>query len=325
MDSELHKIEVPTPFPVGDVNCYLIKADPLTLIDTGPRTDDAYKFLVAEIRKAGYSPDDIEQIVLTHGHVDHTGLAATICRERFARAGKPPQVFIHAADGVRVASYEEFMASRVDSYLEMIAIGGVPPAEQPKISRQALTDYYLGFGESVPEVTLLKEGDTVVTGIGLLETLWTPGHSVGSSCFLCKELGIMFSGDHVIATISSNPSLDYEDQENIPMLKYFDSLSKVEEHSKLVALPGHRDYINDVTARIAELREEYAQKFDKMRTFLTKKPQTLYDLSRQLYGDYDQSSLVLALAETYDVLKILSRDGAAKVESSNGAVKATSP
>ena len=29
------RIPLPTPFAVGDVNTYLIAADPLTLIDTG--------------------------------------------------------------------------------------------------------------------------------------------------------------------------------------------------------------------------------------------------------------------------------------------------
>jgi len=324
-DSGLHKIEVPTPFPVGDVNCYLIEGNPLTLIDTGPRTDEAYACLVSGVKGVGYSLGDIGQIVLTHGHVDHTGLAATISRERITRVGKPPQVFIHSADGERVATYEDFMAYRVRSYLGMISLGGVPLEDQPGIPRQALTEYYLRFGESVPEVTLLKEDDTVSTGIGILETLWTPGHSQGSSCFLCKDSGMMFSGDHILATISSNPSLDYEDQEHIPMLTYFDSLSKVDKHKELLALTGHRDPISDVSARIAGLRGEYTAKFDQMRTYLTREPQTLYGLSRQLYGDYDQSSLVLALAETYDVLKILSRDGAARIESFDGVVKARSP
>ena len=31
-------LSIPTPFYVGDVNVYLIKEDPLTLIDVGPKT-----------------------------------------------------------------------------------------------------------------------------------------------------------------------------------------------------------------------------------------------------------------------------------------------
>ena len=35
------RIEIPTPFPVGSVNCYLIEGSPLTLIDTGPKTSES--------------------------------------------------------------------------------------------------------------------------------------------------------------------------------------------------------------------------------------------------------------------------------------------
>ena len=34
-------LSIPTPFYVGDVNVYLIKEDPLTLIDVGPKTKEA--------------------------------------------------------------------------------------------------------------------------------------------------------------------------------------------------------------------------------------------------------------------------------------------
>ena len=33
-------LSIPTPFYVGDVNVYLIKEDPVTLIDVGPKTPD---------------------------------------------------------------------------------------------------------------------------------------------------------------------------------------------------------------------------------------------------------------------------------------------
>ena len=44
-------IAIPTPFYVGDVNVYLIKEDPLTLIDVGPKTDDAADVLREKFKK----------------------------------------------------------------------------------------------------------------------------------------------------------------------------------------------------------------------------------------------------------------------------------
>jgi hypothetical protein len=34
----IEKLVVPTPFPVGPINLYLIIDEPMTLVDTGPKT-----------------------------------------------------------------------------------------------------------------------------------------------------------------------------------------------------------------------------------------------------------------------------------------------
>jgi glyoxylase-like metal-dependent hydrolase (beta-lactamase superfamily II) len=56
-------LSVPTPFYVGDVNVYLIKEDPLTLIDCGPKTAEAHKTLREKLRRNGVEFADIERIV----------------------------------------------------------------------------------------------------------------------------------------------------------------------------------------------------------------------------------------------------------------------
>jgi glyoxylase-like metal-dependent hydrolase (beta-lactamase superfamily II) len=38
-------IPIPTLFPVGPVNVHLIENDPITLVDTGPHTDEAWEAL----------------------------------------------------------------------------------------------------------------------------------------------------------------------------------------------------------------------------------------------------------------------------------------
>ena len=35
---DIHKIIIPTPYAVGDVNAFLVKGDTLTLFDAGPKT-----------------------------------------------------------------------------------------------------------------------------------------------------------------------------------------------------------------------------------------------------------------------------------------------
>src|SRR5438309_10042125 len=83
-------LTIPTPFYVGDVNVYLIREDPLTLIDVGPKTDGAYSNLVEKLGRVGVRLADIRRIVLTHAHEDHCGLAKRVRDE-----AKEAEIFVH--------------------------------------------------------------------------------------------------------------------------------------------------------------------------------------------------------------------------------------
>src|SRR5205085_4268821 len=83
-------ISLPTPIYIGAVNVYLIKEDPVTLIDTGPKTTEAIDALRAGLRQAGISVSDIRRIVLTHAHEDHCGLARSLRDE-----ANDAEVFVH--------------------------------------------------------------------------------------------------------------------------------------------------------------------------------------------------------------------------------------
>ncbi|MCB0201931.1 MAG: MBL fold metallo-hydrolase, partial [Anaerolineae bacterium] len=66
--SRLHRITVPTPFAVGPVHAYLAEGDPLTLVDTGPDTEDALAALQGGLAGLGYDVSDVQRIVITHSH-----------------------------------------------------------------------------------------------------------------------------------------------------------------------------------------------------------------------------------------------------------------
>src|SRR5881392_1246442 len=83
-------ITLPTPFYIGPVNVYLIKDDPITLIDTGPKTKETVDVLRAGLRNAGISISDIRRIVLTHAHEDHCGLARQVRDE-----AKNAEILVH--------------------------------------------------------------------------------------------------------------------------------------------------------------------------------------------------------------------------------------
>src|SRR4051794_2840831 len=86
---------IPLPLPhIGSINAWLLPGEPLALIDTGPCDDAALAELEAGLRRAGVRLEDLELVLVTHHHLDHSGLAATIA----------------ARSGARIAAYERAAA-----------------------------------------------------------------------------------------------------------------------------------------------------------------------------------------------------------------------
>src|SRR5207253_11161969 len=112
-------ISLPTPFYIGAVNDYLIKEDPITIIDTGPKTREAVDALCAGLRQNGLTTGDIRRIVLTHAHEDHCGLARSLRDE-----AKDAEVFVHGWEtGHRAARLEH------EENLRLLQRAGVPDDE----------------------------------------------------------------------------------------------------------------------------------------------------------------------------------------------------
>src|SRR5438067_13770181 len=99
-------ISLPTPFYIGAVNVYLVKEDPITIIDTGPKTGEAVDALRAALRQNGLTTGDIRRLVLTHAHDDHCGLARSARDE-----AKEAEVVVRAREtghgGARLEHKEE--------------------------------------------------------------------------------------------------------------------------------------------------------------------------------------------------------------------------
>jgi glyoxylase-like metal-dependent hydrolase (beta-lactamase superfamily II) len=69
-------IEIPIPVPLKFVNCYLTKTTAgWHLIDTGFNTDEAKAAWKNAFEILHIAPKDVVEIVLSHFHPDHIGLA----------------------------------------------------------------------------------------------------------------------------------------------------------------------------------------------------------------------------------------------------------
>ena len=96
----IHRIPLPTPFQIGDVNAWLLRGEPLTLVDAGPLMEETEARLDAGLAALGVAVEDLELIVLTHQHDDHVGLAGELRRRSGAEvAGIAPLAAFLADSG----------------------------------------------------------------------------------------------------------------------------------------------------------------------------------------------------------------------------------
>ena len=193
-------VEIPLPLPhIGSVNAWLLKGDPLTLVDTGPRDDRALAALEAGLRREGVRLEDVELVLGTHHHLDHIGLAATIQRRSGAR------IAVLDATAGYVERYADRTAMDRRFSRALMAHHGVPAAVIA--DTEGFWDYLFDGAERFDADVRLRDGDRIRAGGRDLRVLARPGHSTTDTLFVDDADGIAFVGDHLLARISSNTEI----------------------------------------------------------------------------------------------------------------------
>ncbi|HEY3211366.1 MAG TPA: MBL fold metallo-hydrolase [Actinomycetota bacterium] len=210
----------------GVVNFYLIEdGGKLALIDAGTPRD--WNLLARTIADLGRRLSDLETILLTHAHSDHTGFA-----ER-ARVAAEASVWIHAADGE-------------------VAKGGKPGKNDGKTSSYLLRpEFYRtlfsllrrGAGKIIPihEVSTFADGGRLDVP-GHPRAVHAPGHTPGSAALFLEERRILLTGDTLV---TKNPLTGRIGPQIMPSALNRDtqqalrSIDLLEAIRADVILPGH--------------------------------------------------------------------------------------
>ena len=140
-------------FDAGSLAVYLFDGEEPALVDAG--TAASAETVIDGMAECGVDPADLEHLVVSHVHVDHSGGASALVEEN-----PDLDVYIH----------------------EMTAPHLADPGELIESSREAMGEHFGRMGEQgpVPETNIVgvpDEGLTVEAGGGTLELVHAPGHS----------------------------------------------------------------------------------------------------------------------------------------------------
>lgn len=310
-DACVHRLSLPTPYPVGRVNAYVLPGDPPSLVDCGVLSSRSLTELEEGLGRLGLRPEELGSLFLTHSHYDHAGAAAELGRRTGAR------VHYHAA------SPERPERSRSD-FQEALRRYGAPEdliALLDLMNRQGER-----FGEALegaPARVLVTDGEMFQAGQLTLRALHTPGHNAGHLCYLAEEAGLIFCGDLLLPTITPNPLPHFDEaapRGRRPSLElYLASVARVEALGPLRGYGGHGDPMPDTVAVARHAREAIARRQDTLRSLCEQHPgSTLFSLAERLFGEATGLGRVLAFTEVLAHCDVLEDRGEIEVDHAAG-------
>lgn len=297
----VHKIRVPTPFPVGPTNVWLIEGKPLTIVDTGPLTDEAMAGLEAGLAEHGHRVEDIERIIISHGHIDHFGLAARIKQRANA------QLILHVSERRMVEDFTKTHERMFAYYRERSLRAGFP---QELLDKSNLYfDIFYQVAQDVKVDHVLQEGDELDSGIGPLRVLHCPGHTPGSISLHAEREKLLFSGDNLLRDITTNPFFGGSERHKVGLIYYIPTLERLQALELARVLPGHGADIEDATSLINKVRHHHAVRGEMILDVLQRGAQTPYQVMRSIFPKLPMSEVWLALADTMGHIELLEQEG----------------
>src|SRR3954454_3984224 len=307
-------LAIPTPFYVGDVNVYLIKQDPLTLIDVGPKTDDAYRTLVEKLGRVGIRLSDIRRIVLTHAHEDHCGLAKRVRDE-----AKDAEILVHKWETGHL-----FGRLARDQHRDLLLRSGVPPAAFEEMRSMYQDISLLTDSLEDSDYQTLEDDMELEFDGGVLRVLHTPGHTPGSCSFVREANRTLICGDCVLKRITPNPIVSpdpIDSSRRFPSLgEYMVSLARLREFRPTLSYGGHGEPITD----FEEIFHRYVRSIDeRQRRVLSLVPNegiAAFEIASKLFPtSFDQDvHRFLAISEAIAHMDYAEREGKLAVEMKEG-------
>ena len=292
-EAPIHRLSIPNPFFEGRNSVYVIRTDPITLIDTGVATSKAFGVLQDELKGLKLAVTDIRQVILTHKHIDHIGNAWRL------QQASDATILMHDLEKESITDIDpagDRFARLVDKRLKTWGA--------PQTSDQVESASKMPKWELEPAIaTGVQDGQTIPMEHGELQFLHTPGHTLGSICIRYENQ--LFSGDHVLEKLS--PNIGAGDLRQTGMLRrYMESLNRIAKLEAIeTVLPGHGEPFSTLKPRCEELLLHHQQRLDKLKSILETANQTVYEIAIQLFGEMNDFHVMLGCAEAYAHLEYL--------------------
>lgn len=278
----------------GKNNAYLFDGDgPTTLVDTGVAVPETRTQLEDGLAEHDCRIEEIDQVVLTHFHADHAGLAGDIQAESGA------SVLVHPEDAPLVEQDEAAIAAMNDRRDQLFAEWGIP--DGPREELLGFLENEATISGNAPEVAPIDLDASISAGTETLDPMHLPGHTSGLTGFVRTESGSreLISGDALLPQYTPNVG-GADVRVDDPLAKYLDALERIESAEFDRAWPGHRDPIDDPSGRARTIIDHHRERTERVLAALDKLgPADPWTVSAELFGDLENIHILHGPGEAY--------------------------
>ena len=306
----VHRIPLALPMDgLRAVNVYTVEGtDGIALIDAGWAVEGALEQLEAGLRAIGHGVAEVRDVYVTHIHRDHYTLGPELRRRTGA------QIHLGAGEAPGIAAIRDLASNVPAASLDQLRRAGASDLAALIAASTAVEPWRADDWE--PADRWLAAGPVRI-GDRLLEVVATPGHTKGHVVFHDRAAGLLFTGDHVLPTIT--PSIGFELGEwELPLGRYLDSLRLLLDRPDARLLPAHGDVAPSVHERVRQLLAHHDRRLDQVVAALSPDgaatgvevaSRLTWTRRERAYGTLDDFNKMIAVCETLAHLDLLASTG----------------
>ena len=304
------------PLALDHINLYLLEAEGgWYVVDTGMALD-ATREAWEQVFSGFMQGKPVLGVIVTHMHPDHVGLAGWLC-ERF-----------HAP---LMMTQAEYFTARCYS---------VPPAEVSWGTKHffkciGMDDAFIetlkrrmrGFGAMTSPLPgsyrRLQDGQRLQLGKHEWQVVAGSGHSPEHACLYSEALGLLLSGDQVIAGISSNVSVMATEPEANPLEPWLASHQRfMQLPADTLVCPAHNLPFHGLHLRLQQLIDHHEERMLALEEACVEPKGVLELLPVMFNRELGEGVITMAIGECLSHLHLLMvRDRIARDSGEDGVYR----
>jgi glyoxylase-like metal-dependent hydrolase (beta-lactamase superfamily II) len=306
---------------LGNIGIYVIKSgSECAIIDTGFDTKEGLESLTKQLKEIDIEITDITQIIATHAHGDHYGMAGTLRKLSKATIALH---YLEKASNDRL-THEKHDPEQMEKWF---SANGAPPTSS--LERKGFGPFRHHFMSQTEPDIVLQGDETLHIGDNNLKVIWTPGHAAGHIVLYEADKKILFAGDHVLPRITPNVAAR-SDNSTDALGQFINSLNTVRKLEADTVLPAHGKPFHTLQKRVDEIIGHHEERNGEILNAVKARPMTGWEIAGAIswlkgrggkkFEDLLPMDKRLAIMETLSHIDYLKNEGKLKKSVENGVI-----